>query len=185
MLKILFVAGLLALPAAAEEAPASISPGDVFSAVVGEWTNDGTPDHALLVRNGPEALDLYIYASDPTPDDRLHMKLAVYVPGFASVSADMDDTLVLESKTYNSLQYSEYYMKGGYQTLTLSYRGGQFVVSGVTFVSYDNLNDKEYSCDVNLLTGKGLVNKKPVKVAMGGIPVAEWNLETDLKMCPR
>lgn len=185
MLKILVAAGLLALPAAAEAAPASISPGDVFSAVVGEWNNDGTPDHAVLVRNGPDALDLYIYTSDPTPDDRLNMKLAVYVPGFASVSADMDNTLELESKTYNSLQYSEYYMKGGYETLTLSYRGGQFVVSGVTFISYDNLNDTVFSCDVNLLTGKGIVDKKPVKVAVGGVPVAEWNLETDLKICPR
>ena len=188
MLKILLAASLLALPAAAQTPPAApagtVAASDVISAAVGEWTGDGRPDHAVLVRHGEDSLDLYIYASDPTPDDAHHVKLAAYAPGFDTMSADNDDTQELDVKTYTSLQYFTQYTKGGTQTVKLGYRGGQFVVTGLNTYDDDPSTDKANTCDINFLTGKGTLNKKPVKVPAGGVPVTQWTFEKVIQFCP-
>ncbi|MES2527927.1 MAG: hypothetical protein V4598_12615 [Bdellovibrionota bacterium] len=48
---------------------------------------------------------------------------------------------------------------------TISYRDGSFLVSGITVSEYDR-NDPEIggSCDINLLTGDGERNSKPIKI---------------------
>ena len=127
MLKVLVFAGLLALPAAAQEPPASVWPGDVFSAV--EWGGDGTSDHAVLVRRGAEDIDLFIYVSDPLPEDRLHMKLAAYAPGFASASTEGDDLPELEVTSDTSLQVFQAYLNRpkGQETVKLGYRNGRLL----------------------------------------------------------
>lgn len=39
------------------------------------------------------------------------------------------------------------------QTLTVAWRGGRFVVAGFTYTAYDRLNGRNFSCDINMLTG--------------------------------
>lgn len=58
------------------------------------------------------------------------------------------------------------------RTLTVSYRRGQYVVSGYTYTFRDTLNPNAGgSCDYNLLTGKGQRNGRPVRIKSVVLPL--------------
>lgn len=58
------------------------------------------------------------------------------------------------------------------RTLTVSYRRGQYVVTGYTYTFRDTLNPKNGgSCDYNLLTGKGQRDGRPVRVKSAALPL--------------
>ena len=53
------------------------------------------------------------------------------------------------------------------QTLTVLYRNMEFLIGGIAYTARDTLDPKGGgSCDLNLLTGKGLRNGKPVDVTV-------------------
>jgi hypothetical protein len=62
------------------------------------------------------------------------------------------------------------------QQITIASRNGALVVAGYAYEGRDALDpDKSENCDVNLLTGTGTRNLKPVKFAAGGFPLAKWD----------
>lgn len=48
--------------------------------------------------------------------------------------------------------------------ITIAYRNGEFVVAGFTNQNYDTVTNEGGSCDLNLLTGKGVKDGKAIKV---------------------
>lgn len=51
------------------------------------------------------------------------------------------------------------------RTLTIAYRDGKYVVAGFTFMYQDTLvPESGFSCDYNLLSGRGTFNGKKVKI---------------------
>ncbi|MHA7772444.1 hypothetical protein [Roseibium sp. M-1] len=70
------------------------------------------------------------------------------------------------------------------QVLTIAYRGGEFRVAGYTYSYYDTLDpDANGLCDVNLLTGKGELNGKPIKTTLGALPAQSWTMDTRPPEC--
>lgn len=69
------------------------------------------------------------------------------------------------------------------RTLTISYIQGKYVISGFTYSSYDKLDPKpKTTCDYNLLTGKGVLNGKSVRIRTKAIslekPLApSWDIK--------
>ena len=68
-----------------------------------------------------------------------------------------------------------------HETLTIAYRGGQFVVAGYTYDWYDTLNLMDQgSCDMNLLSGNAFVDIGPDRTRiirpteMKAMPLAAW-----------
>lgn len=51
------------------------------------------------------------------------------------------------------------------RTLTVSYRNGQYVISGYTYSYRDTITTEGGSCDYNLLTGKGQRNGRNVSIS--------------------
>lgn len=68
-------------------------------------------------------------------------------------------------------------------TLTIAFRHGQYVVAGYTFAWYDTLDPENNGlCDLNLLTGKGLLSKnggtdRAIRTDWAARPVAEWSAD--------
>jgi len=70
------------------------------------------------------------------------------------------------------------------QVLTIAYRNNQFLVAGYTFSYYDTLDpDGAGQCDVNLLTGKGILNGNTFKTSLPALPVGEWTMDTQPREC--
>jgi hypothetical protein len=67
------------------------------------------------------------------------------------------------------------------QTLTIAFRGGTYQVVGLTRGNWDRIEpDSSTSCDLNLLTGQGKVNGRPVRRALRAMPVTAWTSNTRL-----
>jgi hypothetical protein len=67
------------------------------------------------------------------------------------------------------------------QTLTIAYRAGTYQVVGLTCGTWDRIEpDSSTSCDLNLLTGQGKVNGRPVRRALRAKAVTAWNWDMDL-----
>jgi len=65
-------------------------------------------------------------------------------------------------------------------TLTIAFRQGRYMVAGYTYGWYDTLNNEDNGiCDLNLLTGKGILQKgdgpkQPVRTTMRAVPVTSF-----------
>ncbi|WP_443748178.1 FG-GAP repeat domain-containing protein [Asticcacaulis solisilvae] len=175
MLKAALVA-IAFVPAAALAAPPeTIAPHKIISAVEGDFNGDGSLDRAVLMDNGDTDADLVIYFNDGNGGFKPAGSAAAiaFNGGLAGNSPD------LRLSKSGALQVHSENMAIGRshweRTLTLSYRGGQFVVSGITASDFDTLDPGAGgACDINLLTGKGTSGRKKVTVKGGAVPLSQW-----------
>ncbi len=168
------IAAAMAAGAAAADAP--VSPARVIDVVTADWTGDGGPDRAVLIE-GAEDADLRIYVSTGAPGA---MALAVARERLVWSGAMWGTLPELGLNAAGSLTVTSGNTAIGrsrwQETLTIAYRGGRFVVAGFTFVSHDTLEPGlGRDCDVNFLTGRGLLDGAPFAVPRGGVPLAEWS----------
>ena len=163
-----------------------IDPAKVVGFIAGDWNKDGGKDQAILVgpNNADNDVGLYIFLEDnkDTP------KLAIFKPNLAWSGTMWGNTPSLALNAAGSLQVISQNQAIGRnrwsQKLTIAYRENNFVVAGYTYDSYDTLDPNVgLSCDVNLLTGKGVKNKKAFKIAAQAIKLANWNEESAPKQC--
>lgn len=124
-------------------------------------------------------VNLYIYlAIGPEPIDSSRP------PTFFKKDLMVERILGLASKNKRSLVIK--YGCGGcsndYETtLTIAHIGGEFLVAGFT-LAWDTRNGIG-SCDINFLTGKGVVSRglaksKPIKEKFAPIKLADWSVTT-------
>jgi hypothetical protein len=69
------------------------------------------------------------------------------------------------------------------RTLTISYRGNQYVVSGFKLVFQDTLSNYHDECDYDLLTAKGTRNGKAVHIDTYSLPLDELEDSAHLYEC--
>ena len=171
----LLVVLLVVLPALAR--------AEALSELVADFTGDGVADRAVLVETteGGEA-DLLIYAGLPGGGEALALRAPalVWVGGIGQQPS-------LDRTAGGSLQVISMNESIGRnrwrQTLTIAWRGGAFVLAGFTYSWYDTLDlDASGTCDVNLLTGRGVLSEGPegartsaaFRTDLRAMPVAEW-----------
>lgn len=185
-MKILALAAL-ALASAPALANESISPDKVISVVTTDWNSDGSVDRAVLVE-GEEDADLYIYLSAPVEGNWDARKLVLFKKDAAwqggmwgtspSLSLNEKGSLLVKSEN-DAIGRNRWS-----QTLTVALKNGVFVVAGYTYSDRDTLDPNAGgSCDVNILTGQGIRNKKRFKSAPRVIALADWNDESAPKEC--
>lgn len=158
-----------------------IDAANILDAAVGDWNRDGAPDLAVLAV-GEEGADtgLYVYFRDR---DREILDLAIGLPDKIwggrdfygqepSLTALPNGSLAI--KTQNFAIGRERWE----HTLSIAYRNDRFYVAGLTFNSYDSLQeDSSVHCDLNLRTGKGIVNDKPVSFAPINLTIDQWDTD--------
>jgi hypothetical protein len=187
----LLVAGIAATPAAAADR--------IVDAVVGDWNKDGASDLAVLFvpsadgeeerGTGEIGIGIYLRSSE-----RDLLMPAVSLPdkfwGNAPAGTDgiygqepsikATDSGSILVTTHNDAIGRDRWR----QVLTIAYRAGDFIVAGFTYEYYDTLDlERHGSCDLNLLSGKGVVNDKPVKVDPLRTTLKDWQDETGFKAC--
>ena len=172
-------------------APASAEPRleDVLSAVTLSFGNDGATDRAVLTQNDEGDADLTIFRDVPAPGDAKAaatpalIKKSVTYSGQAwgtraSLSTNPKGSLVMtaENDAIGRDRWSE--------TLTIVLRDKAYVVAGMTYASRDTLDPKAgHSCDLNLLSGKGMLDGKPFPGKLAPIALADWSDEKIPKAC--
>lgn len=164
-----------------------IDPANVLSVITNDWNDDGGMDRAVLVLpdNEDDDAGLYLYLSDdasPPP------QLSIFKPNLVWTGVMWGTIPRLALGKSGSLEVHSMNAAIGRnrwsQKLTLAYRNKAFVVAGYTYESYDTLQPNyAFSCDINLLTGKGLKNEKPVKVSQPVVKLADWSRESVPKVC--
>lgn len=166
------------LVSGAQAAEQKVDLSHVISAATGDWNNDGLMDRAFLVApdNDDQDVGLYIYLGDqastlPT--------LEIFKPNLVWSGAMWGTTPSLmlgKSGSLEVISSNEAIGRSRWsQTLTLAYRSGAFVVAGYTYNSYDTLDlSAGISCDVNLLTGHGIKNKKSFSIKRQMARLADW-----------
>lgn len=179
------IALVMPLGAAAEDFPAD----RVVAAATGDWDKDGNADLALIVRpteGSDEDNGVYIYLADPGAS---RLKVAVAAPNRIwgsltmfgqepGVSALANGSIQLTSQN-NSVGRDRWS-----QSLTLAYRNAQFIVAGYTYSSYDTLDTANTTeCDLNVLTGKGTANGKPIATKGAQIAFQDWKDEIGQSFC--
>lgn len=177
----------LLLPVSGMAADQKIDLARVVSAATGDWNSDGMMDRAFLVAADNDEMDvaLHIYLgelSSPLP------KLEIIKPDLVWSGAMWGTTPSLTLGKSGSLEvHSQNEAIGRHrwnQTLTLAYRQGAFVVAGYTYNSYDTLDlNAGLSCDVNLLTGGGIKDKKSFKIPAKMTPLADWSADQIPAQC--
>ena len=170
-------------------APAAAEPRlqDVLSAVTLSFGDDGAIDRAVLTQ-GQDGADLAIFRGVPAPGpEAAALKPALAKPGLVfsgqawgtmpSLSVNGRGALVIASQN-DSIGRDRWHM-----TLTVAFRDGQYRVIGLTRDARDTLDPAAGSrCDLNLATGKGTANGRPV-TGLAPIPLADWSDEKIPKAC--
>lgn len=175
------------MPASAGAEP---FPGDrITAAAVGDWDRDGKQDLVIIARPPEGSEDdngLYIYLAD---DGESRLSLKVSAPNTvwgplvmygqeAGVSALPNGSIDLMTQN-SSIGRSRWE-----QHLTIAYRKSQFIVAGYTYSYRDTLDPNTTGeCDLNVITGKGSANGKPVSIPGAEVTFLDWNDDTGLKAC--
>ena len=173
-----------ALPARAE--PSGYE--RVISTVTLSFGDDGSTDRAVLVDNFDAGADIYIFRSieDAKPDSPMNPLLVKKAAAWngamwgsrPSLDTNAKNSLIVKSQNdaIGRDRWSE--------TLTIVYRGHEFLVAGLTYESHDNLDPRAGgSCDLNFLSGKGVSNGKPVEIKSGVVRLIDWSDEKLPKEC--
>lgn len=161
-----------------------IRANDVLSAISGY--QDSVYFRAVLVQ-GKEDADLYIFNS---PDDDFQQ--TVYAKDIVITGIGGVDAYLTQSPSGSLQLVSENIAIGRHrweQRLTIVYRDEQFVIGGYTYSFYDTLatddngDIKSGKCDINLLTGRGIIDDRPFRTEMKARPVQNWNIDISLPEC--
>ncbi|MFD1326992.1 hypothetical protein [Mycoplana ramosa] len=171
--------------AAAEDFPAD----RIVAAATGDWDRDGNTDLALIARpaeGSDEDNAVFIYLANPG-ESRLALKVSApnKISGNLTMFGQEPTVAALANGSIKlTSQNSSIGRDRWSQSLTLAYRGGRFIVAGYTYSSYDTLdNDNTRACDLNVLTGKGTANGKPITTAGAQIAYEDWSDEIGRKAC--
>lgn len=70
------------------------------------------------------------------------------------------------------------------QVVTIAYRDGVFVLAGFAHGHRDTIDPTDFGrCDINLLTGNGIRNGKPLKTAPVRVKLSDWNSRMGMRAC--
>lgn len=155
----------------------------ILSVAAADWNADKKPDSAALLRAGDQA-DLYLYLNNGKGGLELKLvkKALVWTGALAGtlpqLSTAKGGVLFIDSQN-EAIGRNRWS-----QRLTIDYRDNDFLVTGYSYNERDTLEpNTSSSCDVNLLTGKGIKNKKAFKIDGQKIKLSDWADEKAPKEC--
>jgi len=161
---------------------------NVLSAVTLDFTGKGQQERAVLVQNKDDGANLYIYLSKDDAESESVLALAEMKKGVVFSGSMWGQLPSLDVNGKGSLL-----IKSGNdaigrdrwtQTLTVVYRNKEFLIGGIAYTERDTLDPKGGgACDLNLLSGKGLRNGKPIEAKLTPIRLADWSDEKLPKEC--
>lgn len=169
-------------------APALADPA-VMGSLAGDLDGDGRAELAVLI--GESDLSLAIFTQ---PVAHGPMRLAAEGPGLAWMGS-LAEPPSMEITPSGSLRVTSSNWGIGRNkwemTLTIAHRDGAYRMAGVTFNEIDTLDlDAGRGCDVNLLSGKGLLTftaegrpDRQIRAGLGPVPISQWTPDSIALAC--
>lgn len=160
----------------------SFTADEVFSVTSTDWNNDGIHDPVIILNvNDGERFDGLFYLSDEYGRLTVKHHIQDIVWGSSamfgqepSVTTAQNGSVILGS------QNSAIGRNRWEQKLTIAFRNNEFVVAGFTYSYYDTLDLDAYGgCDLNLLTGNGLKNEKPITFQPQTTSIVSFSQQSD------
>ncbi|SIP97737.1 hypothetical protein SAMN05880582_101242 [Rhizobium sp. RU20A] len=176
---------LPALPAAAQ----LLDPDRIVAAATGDFDKDGTNDLVLLVAPAQDKADedhgVYLFLTGETGKLTLKEIVPNLVWGAYDLFGQNASLEAMANGSFVIVSHNDAIGRDRWeQRLTIAYRNNEFAVAGYTYTGYDTLNpDAAQSCDINMLTGKGKANDKPVAITGKLIYLRDWKDEMGRKPC--
>lgn len=173
------------LPALAQP----IDPDRIAAAATGDFDKDGTNDLVLLVAPpesaGNEDHSAYLFLTGETGKLELKEIVPNLVWGAYEMAGQNASLEALPNGSFVIISHNDGIGRDRWeQRLTVAYRNNEFAVAGYTYTAYDTLNpDASQACDINMLTGKGKANDKPVAIPGKLIYLRDWKDEMGSKPC--
>ncbi len=163
----------------------------IFAVATGDWNQDGTADAAMLLLPEDDAPDhtLVVYIADRvTRRLRLAATAENFVWGWPDTAGQSPRLEAMANGSLAVHSQNEAIGRNRWaQKLTIAYRNGTFVVAGFTYAAYDTLSENPdedaLECDLNVLTGEGLLDGEPIRFSTTWIPLDAWTQEFGLKVC--
>ncbi|MCI4665749.1 MAG: hypothetical protein MRY74_13620 [Neomegalonema sp.] len=151
--------------------PTKLNQGDEISVVKADFDRDGAEDVARLLV-GAEDADLEITLAD---GKSVVAKALVFRGGVygmqPSLALGPQGSLIVK---YENTAIGRWKWEAA---LTIAHRAGAFVVAGYTYSGWDAIRPVSIRCDVNLLTGAGVLDGKKIKIKPRRIKMTSWNSE--------
>jgi len=155
----------------------------ILDEITADFSGDGIADFATLTQDDEVSATLHLYLGQPDGSFVLNTQAPALVWSGPAVSGQQP---VLQVSPYGSLLVTAMNEAIGrdrwYETLTIAWRRGGFLIAGYTYQWYDTLNvENTGKCDINLLNGKGellrgeRMGKQTFSTNLRAMPVAEWS----------
>lgn len=163
----------------ARAAAAEKAESDVIGVVRNDWSGDGLIDSAVLMAS-EEGADLYIFF--PTDRGRdvapvIAKDLVWHGQGLFGQEAGLE--LSPAGEIVVTSQNTAIGRNRWSERITLGYRDGGMRVVRYQRSAYDTLDlDFSQECDVNMSTGEGVLNDKPISVPGGAPKLEAWTMES-------
>lgn len=159
-----------------------IAPDQVLDVATGDWNRDGRLDVAMIAVTDRDEMDigLYVYFRDERDPEFGLLELALAVPD--ALWGDDNRPPTIRGLENGSIALTERNFAIGREhwelTRTVAWRGGAFVVAGYRFDYRDTLQEYEpLNCELNLLTGKGVVDGRAVTFEPTVLALQDWKVE--------
>ena len=160
---------------------------DIVAVLTGDWNDDEKQDAVMLVapKTDEEDSTLRIYLAEGPGKLELKVNVPNFVWGAWTMYGQMPGLKALPRGSFAVTSGNSAIGRNRWeQAITIAYRDGQFLVAGYTYNDYDTLDpNNTTNCDLNLLSGRGVVDDKPVRFPSRRTPVADWKSETGYNIC--
>jgi len=162
-----------------------VSIKNLLAIEISDWNGDASKDKAVLAlpeNKADEGVVLYIYLSDDKQGTLIEKKNIAWAGSMwgtsPTLSVNKSGSLIVQSMN-EAIGRNRWH-----RDLILSYRNNKFIVSGYRYTSHDTLKvDSQFYCDVNFLTGKGIVNGKAFRVDKKKRLLKDWSEDKIPKEC--
>lgn len=150
---------MLAVASATRAAERLIAPHHVAASISADWTGDGIPDRAVLIETS-EGGDLLIYRGQEAPAGFVQEAARRGIAWRGGLAGTQPTLTLSPSGALQVISQNETVGRHRWrETVTILWRDQRFVVGGYTLTTRDTLKaGSEVTCDINLLTGKRIVN---------------------------
>lgn len=168
--------------------PSARAEDSIVDAAMGDIDGDGRQDLAILtLPTGKSRNDvgIAVYLRDPTLPT---LKRTILLPARfwgTSSAGQQPQIAILENRsitvhTENMAFGREHWER----TYTLVWRNARMLVAGFTYTFNDTIDhDQAGSCDLNLLTGRGIRNGEQITTGRQRIDLADWDDSLGLSAC--
>lgn len=171
-------------------AMASQADDSIIKIITGDFNKDGLRDAAMVVepQQGDDDNGLRIYLGEGYGGRlKLTENIRNFVWGNNVMAGQLPGLEALANGSFVVTSQNEAIGRNRWsKRVTIAFRNGAFIVAGYTYSDYDTLEPgNTTNCDLNLLSGKGILNEKAISFKAIRQTVVDWVDYSGFQLCKK